>query len=83
MEDFLRTSDYTVPQFQHAIDAFVAAGGDRSIPLAVFGVKAEYLEASFDEMKKEYGSIEKYFSEGLGIDPAGQQALRNLFLAKN
>jgi len=83
MEDFLRTNEYTIPQFQHAIDAFVAAGGNRSIPLAIFGVKAEYLEASFDEMKKEYGSIGKYFSEGLGIDPAGQQSLRNLFLAEN
>jgi len=46
-------------------------------------VKAEYQETFFDEMQKEYGSIEKFFSEGLGIDPAGHQALQDLFLAKN
>jgi protein-tyrosine phosphatase len=82
MADYMRTNEYTLPQFQHAIDAFVAGGGERSIALAVLGVKREYLEASFDEMQKQYGSIEKYFSEGLGIDVAGQQALRTRFLGE-
>jgi protein-tyrosine phosphatase len=82
MADYLRTNDYTIPQFKRMIDAFVAAGGDRDIAIAVFGVKPEYLEASFDEMHKQYGTIEKYFSEGLGIDSAGQQVLRDLFLVK-
>lgn len=80
MADFMRTNDYTLPQFQREIDAFDAAGGDRSIAIAVFGVKEAYLTAAFDEMQKQYGSIEVYFSEGLGIDQAGQQALRDLFL---
>ncbi len=43
-------------------------------------VKAEYLQASFDEMQKQYGTIERYFSDGLGIDAARQKALRDLFL---
>lgn len=82
MEDYLRTNEYTLPQFKQTIDAFVAAGGDRDIAVAVFGVKPEYLEASFDEMRKHYGTIDKYFSEGLGIDAAGQQALRDRFLGE-
>lgn len=82
MVDYLRTNEYTLPQFQHAIDAFVAGGGERSIALAVLGVRREYLEASLDEMHMQYGSIEKYFSEDLGIDAAGQQALRTRFLGK-
>ena len=82
MADYMRTNEYTLPQFQRAIDGFVGAGGDRDIAVAVFGVKSEYLEASFDEMHKRYGTIEKYFSEGLGIDAAGQQALRDLFLGE-
>lgn len=79
-EDYLRSNDYILPFYKKTIDAFVAAGGERAIPEAVFGVKAEYLEASFNEMQKEYGTIETYFSEGLGIDAAGQKALRNLYL---
>ena len=82
MADYMRTNDYTLPQFQNAIDAFVAGGGERSIALAVLGVKPEYLEASLDEMQKQYGSIEQYFSEGLGIDSSGQQALRERFLGR-
>jgi protein-tyrosine phosphatase len=80
MEDFLASNKYTLPQFKHAIDGFVAGGGDRDIPVAIFGVKREYLEASFDEMEKRHGTIEKYFADGLGIDAEGQKALRELFL---
>ena len=80
MEDFLASNKYTLPQFQHAIDGFVAGGGDRDIPVAIFGVKKEYLEASFDEMEERYGTIENYFADGLGIDAKGQQVLRDLFI---
>jgi protein-tyrosine phosphatase len=38
------------------------------------------LDAAFDEMEKNYGTIEKYFSEGLGIYAEQQQALRDLYL---
>jgi hypothetical protein len=31
-------------------------------------------------MEKRYATIEKYFSEGLGIDANGQNALRDLYL---
>jgi len=82
MEDFLASNKYTLPQFKHAIDGFIAGGGDRDIPVAIFGVKRAYLEASFDEMEKRYGTIEKYFADGLGIDAEGQKALRDLFLKR-
>ena len=82
MADFMRSNEYILPQYQSVIDSFVAADGDRTIPLAVFGVKAEYLQASFDEMQKRYGTIEKYFSDGLGIDAIGQSALRDLYLER-
>ena len=80
MADFMRTNEYTLPQFKPVIDEFVAAGGERAIAEAVFGVKPEYLKASFDEMEKRYGTIQRYFSEGLGIDAAGQNALRELYI---
>ncbi len=78
--DYMRTNEYPLPQSASVIDGFVAAGGDRAIAKAVFGVKPEYLEASFDEMQKRYGTIEAYFAKGLGIDAAGQNALRDRFL---
>lgn len=82
MEDFLRSNDYILPRYKHTIDAFVAAGGEQAIPQAIFGVKPEYLSASFDELQKRHGTIENYFADGLGIDAASQQALRDLYLVK-
>ena len=82
MEDYLRSNDYLLPMNQEVIDAFVAGGGDPSIPPAVLGVKQEYLEAAFDEMETKYGTIEKYFSQGLGIDATQQKALRDLYLGQ-
>lgn len=80
MEDYLRSNDYILPMYQTDINNFVAAGGQASIPQALFGVKEEYLNAAFDEMKTKYVTIENYFSEGLGITVVQQTALRNLYL---
>ena len=81
--DYLRSNDFILPRYQHAIDAFVAAGGERSITEAVFGVKPEYLEAAFDEMQKAYGTIEQYFEAGLGIDGQKQDRLREQLTARS
>lgn len=83
MEDYLRSNDYIIPMYQEVIDQFVAAGGEEGIPLAILGVRREYLEAAFDEMETQYGSIENYFAEGLGIDAAQQEALRELYLSRS
>ena len=82
MEDYLRSNDYIIPMYQKVIDGAVAEGIEKEIPLSILGVKKEYLESAFDEMEKEYGTIEKYFSEGLGIDSEKQQAIRELYLEK-
>jgi protein-tyrosine phosphatase len=82
MEDYLRSNDYILTAYQKAIDGFVAGGGDPEIPRAILGVKKEYLDSAFDEMEKKYGTIEKYFAEGLGIDAAQQKVLRDLYVGK-
>jgi len=80
MKDYLRSNDYILPLYKEVIDGFVDGGGEPSIPKAIFGVKEEYLEASFDEMQTKFGNIENYFSEGLGIDAKTQKALRDMYL---
>jgi protein-tyrosine phosphatase len=79
-KDFLRSNEYIIPAYQKEIDSFIAAGGDPSIPESILSVKKEYLDAAFGEMEKKYGSIEKYFSEGLGIDATRQKIIRDLYL---
>jgi len=80
MDDFLKSNEYIIPMYRKQIDGFIAAGGDSLIPLAIFGVKQEYLNSSFDEMQKNFGTIENYFSEGLGIDKQKQEIIRDQFL---
>jgi protein-tyrosine phosphatase len=80
MEDYLRSNDFIIPAYQKVIDGFVAGGGDKEIPLAILGVKKEYLEAVFDEMESKYGTIKKYFSEGLSIDAGQQRTLSEHYL---
>jgi protein-tyrosine phosphatase len=78
--DYLRSNDYILPMYDTLIQRFVADGGSPSIPLAILGVKEEYLDAAFDEMQTKYGSIENYFSEGLGISAEQQASMRSLYL---
>jgi len=80
VEDYLRSNDYILPMYETYIQKFVDAGGYPSIPTAIFGVKEEYLNAAFDQMETEYGSMENYFSEGLGISVDQQAVLRNLYI---
>jgi protein-tyrosine phosphatase len=61
-------------------DRFQAQGGDPKLLRPVIGVERQYLEAALDEMGKEFGTIEGYFAEGLGLDADAQSALRAALL---
>ena len=80
MQDYLLSNDFILPEYEAIIDKFVGIGVDKDILLSILGVRREYLEASLKEMVDKFGDINGYFSQGLGIDAAGQQALRNLLL---
>jgi protein-tyrosine phosphatase len=82
VEDYMLSNDFILPAYRQVTDGFVAAGGEERIPLAILGVKQEYLDAAFAEMEARYGTIENYFSEALGIDAARQQAIRDLYLGQ-
>ena len=43
------------------------------------GVRREYLEASFAELDARFGTIERYFADGLEIDDGAQAGLRAVF----
>lgn len=82
IKDFVRSNDYILPMNKKVIEDFIKAGGEPGIPPAIIGVKGEYLDAAFKEVQRVYGSMERYFSEGLGIDATQQKALRDAFLEK-
>ncbi|MGC4934999.1 tyrosine-protein phosphatase [Gordonia sp. DT30] len=79
-QDYLLTNDRLVPALQPIFDDFAAAGGDPGLLIPVLGVDAHYLDAAFGEVDKRFGGIPGYFADGLGIDDAAQQQLRELYL---
>jgi protein-tyrosine phosphatase len=79
-EDYLLTNEQLVPALEPVFAAFEAAGGDRAELLPVLGVQRSYLERALAVMHEEYGSIDRYFADGLGIDAQRQDALREQFL---
>lgn len=78
--DYELTNRDLLPALKPVFEQFRAAGGDPHLLEPVFGVQAGYLQAGLDEMKQKFGSIEGYFSDGLGIDAEGQQKLRDMLI---
>ncbi|WP_305092240.1 tyrosine-protein phosphatase [Prescottella sp. R16] len=74
--DYLLTNTLLLPTFASAFDKFAAAGGDPETLKDILGVRAEYLHAALAQMQETFGTIEGYFTDGLGIDTAGQDAIR-------
>ena len=80
MAEYLLTNDLLLPALQPMFDQFRDAGGDPTVLVPVFGVDPAYLAAGLDEMASRFGSIEGYFSHGLGLDAPTLDALRATFL---
>jgi protein-tyrosine phosphatase len=81
--DYLLTNDQLLPALQPVVDKFKSIGGDPDLLTPVLGVEKPYLEAGLAEMKKHYGTIDGYFSEGLGLDSATIEKLRSTFIEEN
>ncbi|WP_415953458.1 tyrosine-protein phosphatase [Streptomyces sp. KLOTTS4A1] len=65
---------YKVHRSSDAPDARSAEVTELLSPL--FEARAEYLEAGFDEMEQNWGSVERYLEKGLGVTPEIRERLR-------
>jgi protein-tyrosine phosphatase len=80
MEHFLASNDHLQTSFNGFMTDFVARGGDAELIAEFLWSRPEYLEASLDEMRVSFGTIERYFSEGLGLGAETVAALRVRFI---
>ena len=69
-----------MPSLKPVFDEFAAAGGDPALLQPILGVDKVYLDTAFGRLEEVYGTVERYFDEGLGIDLDAQKALRARFL---
>jgi protein-tyrosine phosphatase len=80
LADFLITNRDLLPALKPYFDRFASAGGDPALLRPVLGVEPAYLHAALDEMHNRFGTIEAYFTEGLGIDADDQQSLHAILV---
>ncbi|MHA7986148.1 tyrosine-protein phosphatase [Rathayibacter sp. CAU 1779] len=80
VDDYVLSNDYLLASLKPVLDAFAARGGDPEKLKPVLGVKAQYLLTAFEELREKYGTIERYFADGLGLDGDAQQRLKDVFL---
>lgn len=84
MEEFLLTNEVYQAEIAGLEVALKNAGYDDAVvgeAQAIVGVKGEYLTAAFDAVKEEYGSIEDYIRNQLGVSDEALHHLREKYLA--
>lgn len=83
VNDFMLTNEYTKDKINQYIwmirlGSFFQTDPEKIRPL--LGVEQSFIEAGIDQMKKEYGSVDNYFRQGLGLSDTDLQQLRDRFL---
>jgi len=81
MNDYLASNYYRRAENEKILDEMVNEQGiDRKMATELVEVNSLYLEATFNALKKRYGSIDLFLYRELGIDEAAKFRLRDKFL---
>jgi len=83
--DFMATNDsLATPERLEELAARINRGRETKISqqalFAISGVKAEWLDVLFARLAADFGSVEAYLSDALGLTPADLAALRERYL---
>ncbi len=86
IEDYLLTNVFTEKEtekilWQIRLASFFQADTDNIRQL--LGVEERYIVAAFDAIESEWGSFDRYVSEGLGISAEEIARLRSIYLEPN
>lgn len=82
--DYLVSADYNAAHVAARRAELVAAGaGDNVLQIVRdrMTVRPEYLAHARELIEQQWGSVEKYLADWLGVDEAATQALKQLYLA--
>ena len=82
MADYLLTKDYAAQERRREITMVRLAKGKEAAEVIrrLFGVRAEYLEATWATIEEEYGSFTNFTAQGLGLDAQDIEQLREYYL---
>ncbi|WP_027499702.1 tyrosine-protein phosphatase [Rhodococcus sp. UNC363MFTsu5.1] len=72
MSDYLLTNEYN-KEWAAKTRAYIASTQGEQVALLfepLLGVEASYLQSGLDKLKADYGTVDKYLTDGLGLDQA-------------
>jgi protein-tyrosine phosphatase len=81
--DYLRTNELMQPENTARLLTQRGRVPDAGRILPLLEARTEYLDAAFDEAGHRYGSFDGYLREGLGLDDAVLDRLREILLEKS
>ena len=76
MHHYLESRRHLGPLVASLRAAVADRGGDPELIRPLLDVRPAYLDAALDEVSRSYGSIERYFCDGLDVEEATLEALR-------
>ncbi len=78
--DEVIAEDYLLTNRFYRRDPAAAAELPEDVRAAIGSVEASYLEAGFEAVRAEYGDLESYLRDGLGLDAPERTALKARYL---
>lgn len=81
LNDYTATNYYRSAENEKMIHSMVQGMHiNESVARELLGAKREYLEANFDAIKQQYGSVDNFLRGPVGLDEAKLKTLRDKFL---
>lgn len=80
MQDYLLTNDLTKDKNAQTIKSVTPLMQDPQLLVPLLEVRAQYLNGSFAEVKKKYGTFDSYLRKGLGVSKADLAKLKKNLL---
>ncbi|VVN68097.1 hypothetical protein PS726_00226 [Pseudomonas fluorescens] len=83
LQDYMTTNRLTHDSVKQQVDAMVARSGgqaNREALTTLLQVQPAFLQSAYATIDQQYGSMDNYLTEGLGIGPAQRQVLRQKLL---
>ncbi|CAN7426398.1 tyrosine-protein phosphatase [Paenibacillus sp. LjRoot56] len=83
MQDYLLSNDYRAAGNQATLKymaPMMTTEDSKKIATSILGVESEWLQASLDEIKKQYGTYNAFFEKALGVTTQDLEELKALYL---
>lgn len=77
-DDYLQTNTDLLPALEPVLQNAESHGVERETLMPVLGVRESYLAAAFEQMREQFGGINEYARDGLGLTSEQLHRLRTI-----